>query len=218
MFIFAICFFQLSLATWQILPSAPPGRRDCNAWCKDSDTVYLFGGKTSIGRTNDMWKYEIAHGWSQLSLSTQPSSRSGACSWTVGSTLYLFGGRDDAGNAYNDFWKFENSQWTQQSTPSTVPGLYGSSCWVYQDKLYMYGGTIANKTNTVSLFVFSDNAWAPQSYTGTGPGAIDDAMTVQSGAKTYLFTDNLYVFDGDSNSFAIIGSQTTHKSRQDTVI
>ncbi|CAG0929857.1 hypothetical protein TFLX_01437 [Thermoflexales bacterium] len=69
--------------------------------------LWLFGGETNNGMTNELWMYDIASKqWSLIDASNKPSARSrhkSACSYD-GESCYIFGGQNANGNALNDLW------------------------------------------------------------------------------------------------------------------
>ncbi len=71
--------------------------------------LWLFGGETSNGVTNELWIYDIAsQQWSLIDAGNKPLARSrhkSACAYG-GDYCYVFGGMDANGNALNDLWKF----------------------------------------------------------------------------------------------------------------
>ena len=131
-------------------PGNVPGSRDgAVSWTDTGGNLWLFGGfgydsippTISLGRLNDLWKYNIGIGqWTWVSgANTQnqtgvygtkgtpaaanvPGAREGAASWIDASgNLWLFGGLGLASTIVpgdlNDLWKFTVStgQWTWMS-------------------------------------------------------------------------------------------------------
>jgi N-acetylneuraminic acid mutarotase len=70
--------------------------------------LWLFGGETGNGLTNEMWMYDItSNQWSLIDSSNKPPARSRhktACAYD--SSCFVFGGMDANGKALNDLWRF----------------------------------------------------------------------------------------------------------------
>jgi N-acetylneuraminic acid mutarotase len=136
-------------------PSNVPGaRQQSGSWTDASGDLLLFGGHgygaASVGRLNDLWRFDGAN-WTWISGSSSidqagsygtqgvpapgnvPGARSSAGSWMDASgDLWLFGGYgfDGTGSAgrLNDLWRFDGANWTWISGSSSInqPGSYGT--------------------------------------------------------------------------------------------
>ena len=146
------------VATYGTKGTAAPGnipgaRAGASTWVDASGNLWMFGGVSSTGPLNDLWKYDGAN-WTWVSgdntvkhlgdygalgtpsATTRPGARSGAASWIDSSgKLYLFGGNGmtDIGTAIalmNDLWTFDpaNGTWTWLSGSKTAKavGVYGT--------------------------------------------------------------------------------------------
>ncbi|HYV94305.1 MAG TPA: kelch repeat-containing protein [Chitinophagales bacterium] len=134
----------------------PPGRQEVSCSWKDSyNNLWMFGGWTSLGNANDLWKYDIAsNNWTWMSGSTTanhygtygtmgvsspsnvPGSRAAYSRWIdKQDNLWLYGGNgySASGNGYlSDLWKFDvtTNEWTwmEGSTSPFQSGVYSSQC------------------------------------------------------------------------------------------
>jgi YD repeat-containing protein len=122
-------------------PSNVPGARNgAVSWLRGSNELWLFGGFSTNGHTNDLWKFD-GNNWTWMSGSSAseqagsygrkgiasatnvPGARMYSVSWTDASgNLWLFGGRNGAGQ-FNDLWKFNGSQWIWISGSSILNGV-----------------------------------------------------------------------------------------------
>lgn len=115
----------------------PPPRYETSAsWVDNSGNLWLFGGGTSMGQMNDMWKYDpTTNQWTWMkgpntsgnlgnygtkgiaAPGNNPPARWAYCRWTDNNgNFWLFGGSgvNNNSNGYNDLWKFDPStnNWT----------------------------------------------------------------------------------------------------------
>jgi len=124
----------------------PPPRNTATSWTDTSGNLWLFGGGSSTGVFNDLWKFSAGE-WTWISgantldqqgvygtLGTAapgnvPGARAGAVSWIDASgNLWLFGGYDGNNNWFNDLWEYSAGEWTWMSGPNTpnIQGTYGT--------------------------------------------------------------------------------------------
>lgn len=107
--------------------------------------VVLYGGETQGGSyLSDTWTY-LNGQWTELSPTTSPPARSGAClAWdTADNELVLFGGGNYYGTQDSDTWTFIGGQWTQDTSSSNTPGARLGCALAYDASdsyLMMYGG------------------------------------------------------------------------------
>lgn len=106
--------WELDLAkrTWMKIASSgtqPSARSNASLTYDYDGRLWLFGGETNNGATNELWMYDIASKqWSLIDSRNKPSARSRhklACAYS-GDYCFVFGGMDTNGNALNDLWKF----------------------------------------------------------------------------------------------------------------
>jgi len=77
--------------------------------------IFLFGGRTDGGYTNDLWSYSTSEGWIQGTSPADISDRGNASIGVYDSALWIIGGRDQSDNDLADVWKLENNIWVHES-------------------------------------------------------------------------------------------------------
>jgi len=117
--------------------NVPHSRSKSISWLDDDGNFWVFGGASSAGYLNDLWKYEPnTNNWTWVSgtnttyhggiygtqgtgsVSNVPGGRLNSSAWIDDDgNLWLFGGYGKAGSntgMLNDLWKFNptNNQWT----------------------------------------------------------------------------------------------------------
>lgn len=85
-----------------------PSPRKQHSLSKVSNKIWLFGGETDLGITNDLWYYEMyKRHWFQVSPSNSPSQRHGHAVVSHGSKFFLFGGCNNIKHlCYSDLYTF----------------------------------------------------------------------------------------------------------------
>jgi|GEM_PF-3869670 len=88
--------------------SRPTARADATLAYDYDGHLWLFGGKTTSGVINELWKYDPnTNQWTLVSAANGPSARSKhRATWDPVMKLVIFGGQDANGNALNDLWQF----------------------------------------------------------------------------------------------------------------
>lgn len=168
-------------------PANTPGSRwETNAtWVDANGDLWLFGGLSSSGTLNDLWKYSISTNmWTWMSPSNTLSSRTAYSKWTdENGDFWLFGGGPASSNTSNDLWKYVISanQWifvggTQTLNDSGSYNLYcdpdtisipsarieSRACWMdNQNNFWLFGGynSSGNTFNDLWVYCRSGNMW-----------------------------------------------------------
>jgi N-acetylneuraminic acid mutarotase len=70
--------------------------------------IYLFGGKTGSGLTNEVWSLDPLNHWTSIGFGSGPVARTQhAATWdTTNARLIVFGGVDANNKLQNDLWAF----------------------------------------------------------------------------------------------------------------
>ncbi|NTU63850.1 MAG: hypothetical protein HGB05_10725 [Chloroflexi bacterium] len=86
----------------------PTARTDAALVYDDEGHLWLFGGRTIAGATNELWKYDPnTKQWTLVSATNGPSARSKhRAIWFPVTKLTIFGGMDANGDALNDLWTY----------------------------------------------------------------------------------------------------------------
>lgn len=104
--------FDLKTEKWTNLgggTNSPPSTED-TALFIDSDSLYLYGGKTESATVDSFYSYAIKSGiWSKIETDTKPSARWGH---SMCDNTYLFGGKHQK-HPYDDLWVYESTNLEQ---------------------------------------------------------------------------------------------------------
>lgn len=119
--------------TWCLVKphSEQPTARAAHSMCTiDSDTLIVFGGRDTKGRTNDVWTFEPKTAqWIQMNpLGAKPDPRSFHAAIAVGKRMVVLGGRSVSNQHFRDFhiYDSETSKWFQpQVTGDEIPPATG---------------------------------------------------------------------------------------------
>ena len=109
--------FNAASNTWTELnpgnnDAAPAARSNPALIAADNGAVWVFGGKTSSGASNDLWLLDSVTGiWTPINAVNAPAARSShdAAYDVTGGRIFVFGGRGDSGNM-NDLWAYTPHQ------------------------------------------------------------------------------------------------------------
>jgi hypothetical protein len=105
----------------------------------------LFGGKNTNSLLGDTWKYDGSD-WTQLTPTTPPSCRSGACMAydVANSNWVMFGGHNDFEMLPAETWTLDSAgtAWTKQApAASPLPRVGATMCYDSQAAaVIMFGG------------------------------------------------------------------------------
>ena len=89
------------------------GRRPCPraafGYSQSGKSAFLFGGRCSPGRTNDLFHFDLlSYTWTEIKTSGAiPRERSWMTLTNGNSTMLLYGGLDGADQTVTDIWIFE---------------------------------------------------------------------------------------------------------------
>jgi hypothetical protein len=128
--------------------NVPGARNGAVSWTDSSGNFWIFGGNTTGGLVNDLWKFSpTTKVWTWVSGSSSvgqpgiygtqgvpaaaniPGAREYSVSWIDGSgNLWLSGGV--GGYDFNDLWEFSLTTkmwtWVSGSSSASQPGIYGA--------------------------------------------------------------------------------------------
>ena len=233
-----ILFSTLVCASWNQLTkdhlsvsrldidAAPSPRRNFATWHVNGN-VYVFGGNTDAGRSNDIWRFELASNrW--ISEINPPSSlipRSGCAFWK-NKLLWIYGGRNESSiyHGLNDMWSFnpETQDWKRYINNENPGPRYGSAVWSSNDNLYLYAGKSSKNTILDDLWEFNTKSlsWTELMSTGDLPGPREDSIATNHNNVVYLFggSDDNSVKVLDINSLVWSSINTEIVPREDHAI
>lgn len=146
-------------AAMAVAPSVPGG----------SERAWLFGGNSSSGAYDQLWRYDVAgNAWTQVSATAAPSKRAwAAMSWDAGGgALVLYGGAGGIlGPVMDDLWLYTPADgvWREPTVTGPTPGVRYLSRLVYvphqQRHLLFFGGT-ALAALTARATAVSSEVWS----------------------------------------------------------
>ena len=125
-FFFSLCHAQ----TWTQLSTTgdAPGRANASLiYHPGENALYLFGGKTSDGFQNDLWKFDLSINlWSEVDVTGElPDIRHtpDAIFDEANNQMLIFSGQGNG--LYNDVWSFDfdDSSWTERSPSMNQEGF-----------------------------------------------------------------------------------------------
>jgi len=136
--------------TWskvEVSGTIPSPRAAFGGLCVFGNSFYIFGGRDSSQRTNDLYAFDTTtNTWSQpISSGTRPAARSFHSATVVGNYMVIFGGLARDNKHFNDIHLFDTtkSMWLQ---PKEVKGSVRErgfhSATLINDKLYIFGGSV----------------------------------------------------------------------------
>ena len=206
-----------------LLPQQGPSAREDHAmaFSPQYNSLYLFGGFTSSGISNELWRFSFdQYRWSQIAYSNGPAARHQhtLVHNTLSGTLALVGGETASGIAC-DPWRYTISTNTWSSIPSlNAPGPRTGHSAVYDpldNVMFCWGGLYyGTYYNELFQYRFLDNKWAriQDSISSNQPGtrAAQDMvydsqrnrLTMQAGCSPTAFSSEIFTFDIDSTSWA----------------
>ncbi len=195
---------------WTKLENGPGPRFDHNMEATD-DSIYVFGGVTPNGRTNDLWKY--TDNWIEVNTDLLPPKRSsgGFVYDDLNNRLILFGGYGENDIKLDDTWAFylDNSSWVELK-PETHPSKrYGLSLVsdTNLDVAILFGGNdvdTGGKKNDLWIFDMTTDIWeelqisnpAPRYWHLAAHNSVDHEMVIFGGdVSTSGIMDDTWKFD-----------------------
>jgi gliding motility-associated-like protein len=166
------------------ITNKPPGRYEANYWTDTSGNLWMFGGSSSLGELNDLWKYDIA---------------AGIWTWVSGSNV------PNAGPVYG----VQGIPSVNNEPPNSS---YGAACWITSDNcLWLYGGYFCG--NDLWRYSISTNEWTWMKGDGIWPtfsgapllgtkGIADATVTpgpIIETKSSYTLNNELYLFGGGAS-------------------
>ena len=196
--------------------NTPGGRLETAcAWTDNAGDLWLFGGTTSGGNMNDLWRYTVAtNEWTWMKGSqaaaqagtygtrgvedpaNTPGARQVYSRWKdLTGNLWLFSGGDYPTNLLtNDMWRYNrltnNWAWMDGNNTPTQTGLYGTKC--VADSNNVPESRFENRAVVTDV---NGNFWMFGG--GTGGGSIPEVW------------NDLWIYCTGNNRWAWVGNDTT---------
>jgi hypothetical protein len=149
-------------------PRLPPAAREAVASATHRDTVYLFGGCTAEGPSNEAWLFD-GRAWQPLVGEDRrvPPARCGAALASDGERLFLFGGEGERG-LLDDFWVWDDRNWKLIEGDRRPTARKGMAFGVTDSgSILIYGGLAVRGVN--GEVWRSDNRGESWTQVGNGP-------------------------------------------------
>ena len=128
------------------LGDAPPGRVGQIAYDPVGKVVYAFGGNSSAGAANDLWRWDGTAWTVVVTVTTPPTTRSVAVAWdTVRSRLVACGRFQHA----VETWEFDGRDWARAAVGG-APDVEGARMAFdpVRRRTVRFGGRYKQQTNT----------------------------------------------------------------------
>lgn len=161
-----------------------------------SDSLYLFGGYTEVGLTNELFDYSSQT--TNLTILSQnltyPDPRSYSTLNSLLGSHFLIGG-SNKGKFYSDIWTtaYDKLSWQKIDYKGNFIGLSHHCSCIYAGSLIIYGGLSASGLNS-KLFKFSFSGEMTEiSFSGLAP-------TARMGSCIVANDSDLFIFGGETKS------------------
>jgi len=196
-------------------PRPPPSARVAIASTTHRDSVYMFGGCTADGPSDEAWVFD-GRGWKALigADGRTPPPRCGAALASDGDRLFLFGGEGDAG-LLDDIWAWDEVNWKPVALDGRRPGPRRDMAFAFDPvtgEFVVYGGATARGVDGEHWRASAaGDTWR---LIGDGPpatraavGMLDGILVVAGGVdeRGRLREDALFIESGRISSLALPG-------------
>ncbi|CAN0181919.1 unnamed protein product, partial [Phaeothamnion confervicola] len=124
-----------------------PSIRSCPSWCKEKNSVYVFGGYDGVQRMNDFFACDLdTYTWRRIPETGEapgtPSTRYFHSCAVHNGSMFVFGGYNGS-ERLNDMYEhnFASGEWTRVESVGEVPtGRSSLVAQVHGNSLYIFGG------------------------------------------------------------------------------
>jgi N-acetylneuraminic acid mutarotase len=224
--------FDLNVMEWTRISSGVPGvhpvpRIDAKLAVL-GETLFLFGGKTTSGYSNELFRFDEFHNqsrWSDLTLfacEQQPEGRSRHGLAPLKGSLYVFGGISAHGRL-NDVFRHDvrDQRWRRMDRVQELSGAvptarYGNALADMGSKLYMFGGnTTDGASNVLAVYDRETHIWTSINASDSAPSArfahglvqLSPFLIVFGGETHQGFSNELFTFNPEENRWRALGVQ-----------
>ena len=122
--------------------------------------LLMFGGNTSDGPVNELWKYDD-HTWKLIIEhgDTVPMPRWGHAAVYFDKKYWIFGGKGSkSGEFYQDLWTWDGNRWELKESILKPAPRYGVQLGIYRNKVFLYGGRDHSGNWFTDTWIW-DNGW-----------------------------------------------------------
>lgn len=158
---------DLTSGTWSVDTDAlMPEVRFAHACAAIGDEIYVFGGGTSGGASNSVWRYDpelpVGSRW-ETTLAPLPAAVEYAAAVTVGDKIFVTG--SDVSAQTGDVWAYlpETDEWETYPDLQTV--RTGAAIWSDGETLFVGGGGWSTYLSSVEAYDLSDGTTGAWEYT-----------------------------------------------------
>ena len=203
--------FSVKDVSWARLDTVPqvsgsvPSERYGHALAQLDGLVYMFGGTTSSGRSNDFAKWDQST-WTWTSINAGgavPSGRFGHGFEALGSALFVFGGETDAGVFSDELYMFEvgSSTWIDLSGASGAPAPRAQHGFcAMKAALFVFGGlTAGGPSSELFKYVHDSASWIavtaanpPSPRYGSSLAAVQGVLYTFGGVTSAGYSSELF--------------------------
>ena len=180
--------------------------------------IYIFGGITQFGITNELLKFRIKDLSIEILSSdlVYPNPRMFGTFTMIFGYVYLIGGENN-GIIYGDIWKLSLNYfyWEVINSSGDFEPISRHCETVFAGSIIVFGGINSNKMLSSSLFQFSlDGVWTRFKTSGAMPSPRAGACMVATSLSLYIFdgetyagySSDLWRFDFSNTSYTLISS------------
>lgn len=123
-------------------PGSSVTKRYAHQMVSFKNKLWIIGGATdAITSLNDIWSYESATGWVQVTANAAFGARQGHTVTVFDDKLWVIGGLDADREALNDVWSSSNGlDWTLETASTGFLPRTNHAVAVFDNKLWMVGG------------------------------------------------------------------------------
>jgi Galactose oxidase, central domain len=123
--------------------------------------LFLFGGNTSAGPSNELWVYSsfsMGNAWQLVVPATvSPPARFYHAAALYKGELYVFGGAGARGAVYADVWTYHprSNAWEKRASDGTPPeARYMHTATTFGDNIYIFGGYGAMAMADTHMYIY----------------------------------------------------------------
>ena len=135
--------FDTANDAYSVITATGPSARFGHTATSYKSRMFVFGGHTASGPTNEMWTFSMAEmKWSELTPAGSPSPRFAHVVTVSGGTMFLYGGATTNGGAFSDLWAYalDYNAWTEEKPISGPQEKADSSLVAYGSQLISFAG------------------------------------------------------------------------------
>lgn len=177
--------------------SKAPNARDGHSLSVDKNGNLLsFGGNSSKGILNELWKYENEK-WKLIKPNNgiSPPKRWGHGAVYFKNKLWVFGGKAEGrGQFHQDLWSWDGKAWKKYESPVKPEARYGTQLGIYNNKLVLYGGRNHSRDWFTDTWVWNDG-WKTVQQQKNKPGTSVGFALITTKHDLYLIGG---ILKGDS--------------------